>query len=80
MNLDWMNEYIPRMPNGNWFYNFVCFVIGRRKKKLSYKEYMMITYELNKKSLGDREAKEMSIDKALEIYKWLNEKLPDTGE
>lgn len=80
MNLEWMNERIPRMRKGNWLYNLICFVCGRRKQKLTYKEYMMITYDLNKKKLGDREAKEASVNKALEIYMWLNKKLPDLGE
>ena len=80
MNLDWINERIPRLPRGNWLYNIVCFFLFRKDEKLSYKEYMMIMYEMNKRALGDHKAKEKSINRAMEIYKWLNGKLPDMGE
>lgn len=78
MNLDWINEEIPKLPRGNWLYKIMCFML--LKKRLTYKEYMMVMYEMNKKVLGDHRAKEKSINRAMEIYKWLNGKLPDMGE
>lgn len=79
MNLDWMNERIPRMPKANWFYKFICFITFRARRKLSYKEYILITSELNRKTLGEHEAKREALNKAIELYKWLNGKLPYMG-
>ena len=80
MNLDWIEEKIPRLAHSNWLYNLVCFTLGKRKEKLSYKEYMMIIYELNRKKLGDDKAKETATIRAINIYESLNGKLPDVGE
>lgn len=81
MNLDWIEEKIPRVNRGNWIYNLVCFLLAKRKRKLSYKEYMMILFELNKNNLGEDKAKEKSIMKAIEVYKYNhNGMLPDMGD
>lgn len=44
--------------------------MGRRKKKLTYKEYMMLSYGLNRKKLGEHESKKRAINKVLELYKY----------
>ena len=76
--ISWIEEKIPYLPNGNWLYKVVCFVLFKRKKKLSYKEYMMLLYEINRKKIGEDLAKEKAIIKALDIYKGLHEgKLPE---
>ena len=81
MNLDWMDEKIPRIPWENWLYNIVCFLLFKRKTKLSYKEYMMLLYGLNKRKLGEDEARQFSITQALEVYKVLHEgNLPPENE
>lgn len=80
MNLDWMNETIPYLENGNWLYKIICFLLFRRKKKLSYKEYMMLLYGLNRKALGEGRSKERAIIKALDVYKGLHGgEMPPTG-
>lgn len=78
MNLDWINEKIPKLPRGNWLYKVMCFML--MKKRLSYKEYMMVMYEVNKGKLGEEKAKEKSVNRAIEIYKQLNGKMPDMGK
>lgn len=81
MNLDWLNEKIPYLYKSNWIYKIICFLLFRPKKKLSYKEYIMILYGINRHKLGDAEAKEKAIIKALDVYKYHHEGLlPDTKE
>ena len=81
MDLEWMNETLPNLKHGNWMYSIICFLIGRRKKKLSYKEYMMLLYELNRKKLGEKESKENAIIRALDLYKYHhNGNLPEMAE
>ena len=80
MNLVWLDEKIPKLRKSNWFYNLVCFILGKRKEKLSYKEYMMLIYEVNRVKLGEEKAKEIATIRAINIYQRLNGKLPDTGE
>jgi len=81
MNFDWMNETLPNLERGNWMYDLICFLMGRRKKKLTYKEYMMLLYGLNRKKLGDKESEDKAIIRALELYKYHhNGSLPETAE
>ena len=80
MNLDWLNEHIPKLPNGNWLYNIVCFLLFKRKDKLTYRQFIMLSYGIKRKNLGEERAKERAINRAIEIYKWLNGKMPDMGE
>ena len=80
MDLDWLDEKIPRLERGNWLYDLVCFLLGKRKTKLSYKEYMMILYGINRKTLGEHNAREKSIIRAIDVYKGLhNGDMPPTG-
>lgn len=81
MNLAWMDEKIPRLWRGNWMYNIVCFLLFKRKTKLSYREYMMLLYGINKRKLGEDKARQLSITQALEVYKSLHEgNLPPEDE
>jgi len=81
MDLNWMNERLPSLERGSWIYNAVCFLIGRRKKKLTYKEYMMVLYGLNRDALGEHKARERAINKVLELYKYHhNGELPEMAE
>jgi hypothetical protein len=55
--------------------------MGRRKKKLTYKEYMMLSYGLNRKKLGEDESMNKAINKVLELYKYHhNGSLPEMAE
>lgn len=81
MNLEWMNEPIPNIEKGNWMYSIICFLMGRRKKKLTYREYMMLLYELNRKKLGENESNKRAIIRSLDIYKYHhNGNLPETAD
>ena len=81
IDLSWMNEPLPSIKNGNWLYNLICFLMGKRKKKLTYKEYMMLLYGINRSALGEEESRERAINKALEEYKCHhNGSLPEMAE
>ena len=66
---EWMDEPIPYLKDGNWLYRFVCFCMGRRKKKLTYKEMYLLLYGLNRGKLGNGKAKEKAMSRILAIYK-----------
>lgn len=75
---DWLNETIPCLKDGNWLYKIVCFCLGRRKKKLSYKEMYMLLYGLNRNKIGNGKAKEEALKRILVIYKsHHNNRLPE---
>ena len=81
INLTWLDERIPRLEKMNWLYNFACFCLGAPKKKLTYKQYIILLYGINRKKIGEREAKAGAITKAIETYKWLhNGEMPDMAE
>ena len=47
--LEWFNEKIERMPYNNWIYKIICFLMGKRKTKLTYKDLFLLLYGLNRK-------------------------------
>lgn len=69
IDVKWINETIDRLPNHNFIYKIVCFFVGH---KLTYKEMYAMLYELNRKQFGDR-ARELSINKIIEIYRELHD-------
>lgn len=75
-NNEWLNEKVIKMPYNNWIYKIICFLMGKRKKKMSYKEIFLILYGLNRKKYGEKESKEMSLYKTVEIYAFNNKRLP----
>lgn len=74
--LEWLNEKIERMPYNNWLYKIICFLMGKRKTKLTYKDLFLLLYGLNRKKYGDKEAKELSLYKIVEIYASNNNRMP----
>ena len=74
--LEWLNEKVERVKGSNWLYRFMCFCLCR--KRLTYKQLFLIMYGLNKRRLGEKTAKQLALDRILEIYKSLhNNKLPE---
>lgn len=65
----WLDEKIPYLKDGDKLYRIVCFCLGKRKKKMSYKEMYLFLYGLNKGKLGEKPAKEKALFRILEIYK-----------
>lgn len=73
---EWLNEKVVRTPYYNWLYQFACFFMFRARRKLSYKDLFLLLYGINRNKIGDKEAKEVSLYKIIEIYQANNNKLP----
>lgn len=81
IDLSWLDERIPRMKRGNWLYNLVCFLLFIPRKKLTYRQYIMLLYGINKGILGEREAKAGAIIRAIEVFKSLhNGEMPNLAD
>lgn len=76
--IEWLNETIPHVQHANWLYRIICFLMGRRKRKLTYYEMFLILYGINRgKIFTEYEAKKLSMLKTIAIYKYNhNNKLP----
>lgn len=75
---EWLQEPIPRLNKMNWLYQLICFLMGKRKSKLTYENMYVLLYGLNRNSVEEeKHAKELAIARVLEIYKSLHDnKLP----
>ena len=56
--MEWLNEKVESLPNGNKLYKIICFLLGKRKKKMNYKEIYLIVQRLNEKRLGKEKSYE----------------------
>lgn len=78
LNTDWIKETIPKMEYCNWLYNFICFCLGKSKRKMTYEEMYVFFYGLYRKKHGEENAKEMALAQILNTYKYLhNNNLPN---
>lgn len=72
LDFKWMKERIPYLKHGNWLYKIMCFLCGERKEKMTYEEYFLVVYGVNKKKLGDKEAKLYALETVVDIYIFLH--------
>jgi hypothetical protein len=69
-DIEWMEETINKVPSNQLLYKFVCFCLGRRKKKISYKElYIFYTHVYG----NDEVNKKKALSILLNIYKYNKE-------
>ena len=76
ISTEWLEETIEKVNNINWLYKLICFLLFKRKKKLTYKEMYLLLYGLNRRNIGDKEAKQLSMERIIKIYKENNNKYP----
>jgi hypothetical protein len=77
-DVSWMEETVETVPTNKILYKIVCFFLGKRKKKLTYKDlYIIYTNVYNFKKNDIVKVKEKAIDNIIEIYKINNGKYPD---
>jgi hypothetical protein len=77
-NISWMEETVETVPTNKTLYKLLCFFLGKRKKKLTYKDlYIIYTHVYNFKKNDIVKVKEKAIDNIIEIYKINNGKYPD---
>ena len=80
-NEEWLDESIIEIKGSETLYKIICFLMGRRKKKLTYKELFVLIYGLNRKKYGEKKSKELAMLRILQIYKDLHDnKLPNGEE
>lgn len=63
--IKWMDETIYDVPSNRFLYRLACFLLGKRKKKLTYNELYLFY-----KNVYGEEKKEDAVKALLEIYKW----------
>ena len=74
--LQWTNEKLERLPKNNFMYFLFCLLTFRLRKKLSYKEMYLIIAEVNRKTLGDEEAKKLAFKRIIDFYEYNNGNRP----
>lgn len=74
VELKWMEETVEDVPSNKWLYKLLCFCIGRRKEKITYKElYIFYTNVYSK----NEDYKKKAINTILNIYEYNNGRLPE---
>ena len=73
----WMEDRVQSVEHSNWLYKLCCFFLGRKKTNLTYKELFLVIYGINRRKMGDKEAKTYAMNEILKTYKFHNNKLPN---
>ena len=75
-DLSWMEGTVESVPSMNWLYRICCILLFR--KRMTYNELFMLLYGINKRALGEQDAKILAMNQVLKTYKHLNNnKLPE---
>lgn len=76
-DLDWMNEYIEKVPCSQGLYKLLCIIL--LKRRMTYSNMYMLTYALQKDKYKDDEMllKEKILKELATIYYYNNKKFPD---
>ena len=75
-NLDWMDGTVESVPSMNWLYRLCCILLF--KKRMTYNELYVLLYGINKRKIGEDNAKRLAMNQVLKTYKHLNNnKLPE---
>ena len=78
--MSWIDNSCPDVPTHRAWYKIACFLAGRRKKKLTYKEIYIILCNINRKK-GDaqKDVQRNAIEQIIMIYSWNEEHENDKG-
>ena len=76
-SIEWINEKVEKIPHYNWFYKLICFLMGKKKKKFSYLDLFLVIYGIHRDKIGEKEAKEVSLNTAIKIYEFNNNRKPN---
>jgi hypothetical protein len=72
----WTNEPLKKLPRNNFFYFLFCLLTFRPRKKMTYKEMYLIISEINRKTLGKREAEKLAFQRIIDFYVFNNGEKP----
>ena len=76
-NTKWLDEKIIDVPNNKKLFKLLLFILGRRKKGITYKElYILYTHIYDLKNEIMSEIKEKAFGNILKIYYYNNNKYP----
>lgn len=67
IDLEWLDEEVDLGKSVNGLYKLACFLL--RKKKLTYKDFYLISIGLNKHKYGGEKARERALQTILKAYK-----------
>lgn len=79
-NIEWMNEKVTKIDGHRFFYNFVCFLLFRLRRKITYKDLFLLYYGVNRKTMGENNSKKKALQSVLKIYKENNGKYPEVND
>lgn len=78
--MSWIDTPCQDVPLHKKWYKFICFMAGRRKKKLTYKEIYIILCNINKKDGEEqKEVQRSAIKQIINIYTYNREHEDDKG-
>jgi len=78
--MSWIDTPCQDVPLHKKWYKFICFITGRRKKKLTYKEIYIILCNINKKDGDEQKAvQRAAIEQIINIYTYNSENENDKG-
>lgn len=66
--MEWFDEKVENIKGDKFIYKTICFLLGGPKKRLSYKQLYLFLYGLNKRKLGEDDAKKFAISRIVDIY------------
>ena len=64
---DWLKEIAVKKGVGPFQFRIVAFLMGRWRKGLTYNDVFLLVYGLNKRKLGDVEAKKVAASAIMEL-------------
>lgn len=77
-NIAWMDEIVIDVPTNKRLFNFIKFIVGRRKKGLTYKDvYIMYTHIYDFKENEFSDVKKKAMENIINIYYYNNKKYPE---
>lgn len=78
--LSWIDTSCNDVPSHRFWYKIACFITGRYKKKLTYKELYIILCNINrKKGEEQRDVQRDAMEQIIKIYSWNNKNENDKG-
>ena len=68
----WADEPLKKLPRNNFMYFLFCLFTFRPRKKMTYKEMYLVMVEVNRKSLGEEQAKKLAFKRITDFYEFNN--------